>query len=326
MYLCALFPSLLFNPFIIMRKTTLLAAVLVLGLLFVSCEKGDQYTPKNRIDRICYSESTTFQKYVNNEWTDIHTNNTPKYVSEIWDWDGKKLKSINHYNEKGELEYTENFEYNGKRLVSVSGSKWVAGRWIISYEKGNVSSIDGYVGTEKRFSYVFSHDNGKVTKIAVTNFDAKKADANPLPINIFRFFIPNPNIQSLKEMMASIQSYSDTKEIESYDINFEWTGNNISKMTVLKGATTIKTVNYTYDEKTNPFFGLFDFSEYNESQMMSENNITREVTESSMHEERDYTYTYEEDLPTTQTSSYIWSSDENTRILFIGNHTYDYKK
>ena len=311
--------------FIVMKKITLLAAVFVLGLLFVSCEKEGQYTPKNKIDRISFSQGITYQVYANDVWTDIASSNTSKYVSEIWNWDGKMLKSITHYNDKGELMYTENYEYDGKRLVSVSWG--TAGRYTISYDKGKISTIDGYNGTEKMITYVFSHENGKVTKIAVTDYDAKKAATNPLPINIFRFFIPNANIRSLKEMMASIQSNSDTKEIESYDINFEWTGNNISKMTMLKGAFTT-TANYTYDNKTNPFYSLFDISEYSYLQIMSKNNVTRMVAENSnnVHEERDYIYTYEKDIPTMQTCSYKMADGEHARYSISDIYTYEYKK
>ena len=96
-----------------MKKTILLGAILVLGLFFVSCEKEGQYTPKNKIDRISYSSSTTFQMYLNDVWNDVGTSTVSKYVSEIWNWDGKMLKSITHYNDKGELMYTENYEYDG---------------------------------------------------------------------------------------------------------------------------------------------------------------------------------------------------------------------
>ena len=177
-------------------------------------------------------------------------------------------------------------------------------------------------------TYVFSHENGKVTKIAITDYDAKKAAVNPLPTNILRFFIPNANIQSLKEMMKSIQSDPNTKEIESYDINFEWTGNNISKMTMLRGASTT-TANYTYDNKTNPFYGLFDISEYSYIQIMSKNNVTRLVAENSnnVHEERDYIYTYEKDLPTMQTCSYKQPVEGDIYRNSISEiYTYEYKK
>ncbi|MCR4736998.1 MAG: hypothetical protein K5846_02425 [Bacteroidales bacterium] len=309
-----------------MKKTILLGAILVLGLFFVSCEKEGQYTPKNKIDRISYSSSTTFQMYLNDVWNDVGTSTVSKYVSEIWNWDGKMLKSITHYNDKGELMYTENYEYDGKRLVSVSWG--TAGRYTISYDKGKISTIDGYNGTEKMITYVFSHENGKVTKIAITDYDAKKAAVNPLPTNILRFFIPNANIQSLKEMMKSIQSDPNTKEIESYDINFEWTGNNISKMTMLRGASTT-TANYTYDNKTNPFYGLFDISEYSYIQIMSKNNVTRLVAENSnnVHEERDYIYTYEKDLPTMQTCSYKQPVEGDIYRNSISEiYTYEYKK
>lgn len=309
-----------------MKKTILLGAIWVLGLFFVSCEKEGQYTPKNKIDRISLSGSTTLQVHLNDVWNDVGTNTVSQYVSEIWNWDGKMLKSITHYNSSGELERTENYEYDGKRLVSVSWG--TAGRYTISYDKGKIASIDGYNGTEKVITYVFTHENGKVSKIAVTNYKAKKAAGIPLPINTLRFFIPNANIQALKEMLESAEAKSNTKDIKSYDLKIEWSGKNISKMTLIQDAYTF-TTNYSYDDKTNPFYGLFDIEENGFPQIMSKNNVTRMVAEDSdnNHDERDYIYTYEKDLPTMQTCSFKQATgDANYRYAITSIYSYEYKK
>ena len=103
-----------------MKKITLLIAVLALGLFFVSCNKEGQFNPKNKIDRIGFSATVNYEIYQNNVWVSQGTQNISRYASEIWNWDGKLLKSISHYNSSGESTYTENYEYDGKRLSKIS--------------------------------------------------------------------------------------------------------------------------------------------------------------------------------------------------------------
>lgn len=78
-------------------------------LLMVSCNKEGEFNPKNKIDRIYYSSSHKSEIYENGYWETEYTNNTPKHVCEIWNWDGNVLKSISHYYSDGELLYTEIF-------------------------------------------------------------------------------------------------------------------------------------------------------------------------------------------------------------------------
>lgn len=286
-----------------MKKITLMVAVLAMGLFFVSCNKEGQFNPKNKIDRICYSESHKWEVYENGYWSTESSGNTTKYVSEIWNWDGKMLKSISHYNSDGELRYTENYEYDGKCLSSISWGD--ADRYTFTYDKGKLSSIDGYEGTQKMISYVFTHDGSKISRITITDFGAKKGDFLPLPVNALRFFIQSADEQSFSNMMAKLANKMNTKEIETWTIDFEWDGSNVSKLTYLEGAYK-ETVEYKYDNKLNPYYGLFDISEYDAVMMLSKNNVTRYVSNNSenSHAENDYIYTYDGKVPTMQTVSY----------------------
>ena len=251
------------------------------------------------------------------------SNSTSKYVAEIWNWDGKLLKSISHYNSDGELRYTENYEYDGKRLVSISWGS--AGRYTFTYDNGKISSIDGYNGTEKMVSYVLTHEKGKISQIVVTDYDAKKGTMLPMPINALRFFIQSADMQSLCKTLARIEQKMNTKDIETYTINFDWDGKNVSRVTYLAGAYR-ETVDYKYDNKVNPFCGLFDISEYGGVNILSSNNVIRYVGESTDndHWERDYVYTYDGKVPTMWTTSDI-DSYGDYRYTFTEICYYEYK-
>ena len=305
-----------------MKKLTLLVAVLALGIFFVSCNKEGQFTPKNKIDRICYSDSYKYEVYDNGYWNIQSQGNTPKYVKEIWNWDSKLLRSISYYNTDGDLRYTESYEYDGKRLNSISWGS--AGRYTFTYDKGKISSIDGYDGTEKMVSYVFTHKGSKISEIAVTNYDAKKGAL--IPSNALRFFIHSSDMKTFEVMMAKIADRMNTKDIATYTINLEWDGNNISKMTYLDGSYK-ETVEYKYDDKVNPYYGLFDISEYDGVQVLSKNNVTRYVADDSDndHWENDYVYTYDGKVPTMQTSTYVHNFGNEFRYSSSTIVYYEYK-
>ena len=307
-----------------MKKITLMVAVLAMGLFFVSCNKEGQFTPKNQIDRVCYSESNKIEVYDNGYWNVQSSGNTSKYVKEIWNWDGKLLRSISHYNSDGDLRYTENYEYDGKRLVSISWGS--ASRYAFTYDKGKLSSIDGYEGTEKKSSYVFTHKSGKISQIAITNYDAKKGEISPLPVSALRFFIQSADMQSFIKVMAKIANRMNAKDIETLTVDLEWDGHNISKMIYLEGAYK-ETVEYKYDNKVNPYYGLFDISEYDGVQILSKNNVIRYTADDSENEhwECDYVYTYDGKVPTMQTSTYVQNYDEIYRYTDTEIYYYEYK-
>lgn len=305
-----------------MKKITLLVAVLALGLFFVSCNKEGQFTPKNKIDRVCYSGTYKYEVYSDGYWSTQNNSNTSKYIQEIWNWDGKLLKSITYYNSDGEMSYTENYEYDGKRLVSISWGS--AGRYTINYEKGKISSIEAYDGTVKMFSADFTHENGKITNIRCTDYD-NKSSVNALPLNVFRFFIPEASMESIAMSLAKIHEKATTKDIYSYDIKIEWDGKNVSKVTWEEGAYW-ESNEYTYDNKLNPYAGLFDLDEFGVTEILSKNNVTRRVYRDSDNDykERDYIYTYDGKVPTMQTCSYTNTYD-NYRYSYTDIYYYEYK-
>ena len=85
-----------------MKKTVLLLASLMFLATFTSCfkDKDGEYKPKEKISRI-------FKDY---------GDGGGKELREVWNWDKKQLKSIDHYS-GGSLNWTEEFTYNKKGQI-----------------------------------------------------------------------------------------------------------------------------------------------------------------------------------------------------------------
>lgn len=306
-----------------MKKITLLVAILAVGLFFVSCNKEGVYKPKNKIDRVYRSYSYKYEVNDYGYWETEDNYSSSKYVSQIWNWDGKLLKSISYYDSDGDLDYTENYEYDGKRLSFISWGG--SGRYVLNYDKGKLSSIESFYGNVKEASYDITHDNGKITAIRVTSYDYDKSAVAPLPVNALSFFIPAANSESLVETMKKISERNSTKDVYTYDIKLEWDGKNVSRVSYINGAYT-ETEDYTYDNKVNPYCGLFDIEDFGLNQILSKNNITRRVTRDSDNEydEQEYTYTYDGKVPSMKSYSYSRTYDDY-RYSYTYNYYYEYK-
>ena len=302
-------------------------------LVMVSCNKDGEFNPKNKIDRIYYSSSYKSEIYNNGSWETDYTNNRPKYVSEIWHWGGNVLKSISHYAYDGELSYTENFEYEGNRIISISSLDG-DGRHIINYENGKISSIDCYSYNEKYALYEFSHDKGKISSIRATYFSLEKSALSPFSVNALRFFIPISNPDNIVKAMANNSERTDSKGgiIETCDMKFEWSGKNVSKITYTIDNELPYTYEYTYDEKLNPFYGLFYLEEDPwQLLMLSKNNVTREfIREDDYYDESNYTYTYNGKVPITKSHTDVHTytntyTDDYCRDTYTNTYYYEYK-
>ncbi|MBQ7550601.1 MAG: hypothetical protein IJT04_03630 [Bacteroidales bacterium] len=308
-----------------MRKIFLLSTIVMACLLMVSCNKEGQFNPKSKIDKIYYSCNDKYDE-VNDygDWETVDEGVLPKYVCEIWNWDGNVLKSITHYDYDGEFDYSETFVYEGKSLVSIVTG--VAERWTLNYEKGKLSLMEYYSDNERLYSYEFTHDKGKISEIIVTSFGSKKSVMTKFPVSVLRFFIPAANTEALIKAIAKINEKNTTKEVYTYNIKLEWSGKNVSKATYIDGAYT-NTYEYTYDEKMNPYYGLFDLERFDFEDLLSKNNITRCVKRDfDDYYECNYIYTYKGKVPTMQTyTNTDYNYSLGYRYTVTNNYYFEYK-
>ena len=112
------------------QLSRLFIAALALMFVFASCEKEGVFNPKKKISEIYKSSSYSY---------DGETYNTPKYLSERWNWDGKILKSVDYYDNDGSLDYSETYTYDKNRLPKVSWGS--TSYYELVYDKNKLSSI-----------------------------------------------------------------------------------------------------------------------------------------------------------------------------------------
>lgn len=302
-----------------MKTFKIITLIAAIGLFFVSCNKEGQYGPKNKIDKIYYSETRIHEEFDGNTWVTMYTDSTYR-LKEDWEWDGAKLKSISYYNSLGDLSTVENYIYDGKRLSSI---RWSDDFYCtFHYNHGKIDSINYYYGTYLMESYVVTHTGGKISQISLTEIYGSKGMTSPYAMNAFRFLIPNANMESFNKIMSDMRNKMDTKGEASFTMQFEWSGHNIQKMTYIYDSHNSDVFELEYDKKQNPYYGLFDMEEFGEKPFLSKNNITLE--RSGNNNPTGFTYTYDGDYPVTQSYSYTEAYGDS-RDLYTTTLFFEYK-
>lgn len=295
-----------------MKRLSFLLVIALICSVMVSCNKEGQFSPKKKISKITCSASSKSEYYDEYDGWVTYDESSSNYVSEIWNWNGKQLESIDHFDSDGTLESTEYFVYDGKKLTSINWGG--AARYDFIYEKGKLSTIELYSGSTRAAIYDITHDGNKISKISVTSFDAKAANAHPLPSWIL----------NLPQRPQRQNNMNAPKETYTYEMQFKWAGDNVEQVTYLEAGAK-EDIYFTYDNKLNPMYGLWDVEGSDVNSILSKNNVTREEYrydgESDVYT---YSYTYSGNVPSTQTSSYNYSSDDY-RYSSTSTTIYDYK-
>lgn len=298
-----------------MKSFKFLAIFAVISVLCISCKKEGVFSPKNKIDSIYFSSTRTAEDLVGNEWVTIDESSVPKSLEEVWNWEGDLLKSIDYYHH-GDFDYTEYYEYDNKRLVSINWGGDV--HYSLTYQNGKISTIYLYYtyDSSPAEACVFTHKNGKISQITYYDNGYITSEQALKMMRPFRFFLPNSSMESFTKTMCKIHSENQAKDYEPFIVQLEWQGNNVKKMTYLNGTHT-DGFDYTYDNKLNPYYGLFNMEEFADKPFLSKNNIIGDGT-------YEYSYTYDGNRPTTQSCSYT-STYEDFRESINYTYYYEYK-
>lgn len=245
---------------------------ILLGVLFVasmiSCTKEGVYNPSKKIQRV-YNASTY----------------TDKYLSQVWNWEGKLLKSVDHFSSGGGLSFTENFTYDGSRLIRVddfSNSEYAT----FDYDGSVLKTYNYYYKNKLSSTINFTYDGKKVTQIIYTIYDDKKVESH--------LTAPVPAI--IRESMDVLAEKADaSKGLRTITYQFTWTNDNITKM-VGTSEGEMMTATFTYDAKNNPFKGYLNlYSVEDPSMFYSKNNVTQYMQTELNGENDIYNYTYQYD-------------------------------
>ena len=245
---------------------------IVLGVLFVafmaSCTKEGIYNPEKKIQRV-YNDDTY----------------TIKYLSQIWNWDGKLLKSIYHYSSSGDLSYTEAFTYEGGRLIRVNDYRHLEYA-TYDYDGSVLKTYNYYKNNQLSSTLNFTYDGRKVSQVVYTVFGDKEAEKHltaPLPA-------------AIRERMDVLAAKADaTKGLRVITYQFTWTNGNLTGIVGTAGDEKV-TFTLTYDNKENPFKGYLNLDGTKDPvYFYSKNNVTQ-FKENYLNGDNDiYNFSYQYD-------------------------------
>jgi len=250
--------------------------ILALSILFIGCEKEGVYNPNKKIKRI-YEESLS--------------GSSPKRLSQEWTWEKKQLKKIDYYWDN-QISYTENFSYDNKnRLIRIEDYSY-GERYEIKYDKDGVSKIELYIDNELYQIMNFKYDRNKIVEVSVIVIDNSKilVSKSNKPESFISMILP------IKEVKDRIRSKNTKGNYVKY-FEFEYDGNNLSKMKEIDGSWIEEYTYENYDKKSNPFYS----NVYSISEGFSKNNVGKVI---NRWETREYEYTYDGKFPTEVTMKY----------------------
>ena len=240
-----------------MKKTTILAMALAMLCAFSACKKEGVFNPKEKLSAIYRSREYT----VTSEYNSYR--NLPKYLAEKWNWDGKKLASINYYyydwvNDTTfttKLDYTLEMTYDGKRLESIS-------------EPGGSVKVK-FVYDGRKLEKVVLEDNGAEFTMIEVSYDGKKIDKltfremgdkkgfsafDKMRGTLLRLMLPDMTLADRVDYQLTKAVKEGAKDgNDAVVVYLTWDGDNVSKITT-NGRE--QEITFTYDNKKNPGYGF----------------------------------------------------------------------
>ena len=233
-----------------MKKLSLLLTF-ALAILFTSCQKTEPYNPKEKISKI----------YVDYGYG--------KSLSEVWNWDGKQLKTIEYYIGMSNF-YTEAFTYNKNgQLQKVEGAGGDARTEYIYNKFGRLHKIKHFDYDENTVTYTFEYDGNNLSEMIIVTSKfivPDKSIAAPL-----KYILPELSVVKMDKMLSNAPAERGGIRLE---LDIDWRGNNISEIEVETGGYT-EEYYFKYDDKLSPyhnFWGL-DFGGVSDNIFVNKNNI-----------------------------------------------------
>ena len=283
-----------------MKKLGALIIGFALLSAFYACQKDQLgvYNPKMKISEV-YSE------------TGGH------YLQEQWIWNGDNLSRINYYKKNGDLNYSQNYVYDGNRVVRIESDD-LHSEFI--YDGKKLSEIKTYRGEELLDTYVFSYEKDKLSHLSV-NQQSKSVTV----VDFLGCFIPG-----FDQLMAEKSHFAEEKgayDFYSAEIDFSWMEDDIRHMKAalsLQGVTRNWMFTYVYDENLNPKYNFLSLSVGQQivndnpvNLFFSKHNVTsiyvadRDASSSASAKSYYYSYDYYKKYPTKMYSMYV--NPENNR-------------
>ncbi len=293
--------------------------------VFASCEKEEGvFNPKQKIHKTSSTYEELTEVLVNGTWQTVGDDKEAG-PSEVWVWDGNLLSSIRYYDGIN-MEYEEHYQYDKNNVLFRVSNDYYGDAYEYVYGDSQLKEIDYFYGSKLEGRIMVSHDGNKISKLTIQEIDFDKA------FSALRHILPAGDSKNMKKAFAQLKKNSKNDE-EMY-INFEWDGDNVSKITFNDEGEIIVMMSFTYDKKKNPYYGLFDITrtddmlDITDFSGLSKNNVTSlcfsEDGETYME---DFTYTYDGKYPVAVVSKIVFEDEEegySYRSSMIVNKTIEY--
>lgn len=268
-----------------------------------SCTKEGAYNPKKKISKIYVT------KYGNSE-----------QLSETWTWDKKTLTSINMEGSTINLSYDKN-----NRLSSATSG---TSSMTYEYDGKFLSKITCTEDGELAGTYTFTHDGKTISHIKMEIVDGLFSNS-PVYAATMRM-IPAEITQTMQECAAQ----NAIKGIViTYDYDLTWEKNNVTQIVMKSNADShTYTFTYTYSEYLSPFRCSFFGSDVIDNLCANcPFGLSKNLPVSchvdwgeSTHRDIEYTYTYTDKYPLTETRNVITTMPNNSELSNPITYRYEY--
>jgi len=258
-------------------KKTLFLLTIALAFAFLGCQKEGVYNPSKKLKRI-------YVMY-----------NTKKALSQEWIWNKNQLNKIEYfYLNTGNLYYSSTFSYDGDKISKIQDSD---GYYTTFKYKGNqYDKVEYYnAKSELRIALYFTYTKNKITSIEGQFYSTGKSTIDNYNAGFLTTIIPE-----LRLSEEDIQQFRGGGGVSIRQWNFEYIGNNVSRLEIKEDAK-ITTHNYEkYDKNLNPFFQTIEVINTSLNLILSKNNVLEQTTRTqdgntAIHE---FTYVYDGQAPT----------------------------
>lgn len=292
-----------------MKHAKLFIALIAICAVMVSCNKEGHYNPKKKISTISYSNYAKEEYWDGSRWVLLNESLTPRYVGQVWTWNGNLLESIEYRNPEGGSNGIDHFIYDGHRLASITDDSGRSRKNFV-YKSGKLSSIEYYTENTLDAVYNIIHTGNKITGIKYTAFTGKAAEARPLPSYVLGLDLPTQLGVTDKSTRSA-----------SFEYFFEWEGDNVTHFSCVDQGF-VEHQYLTYDKKLNPFRGIWDefavslnSSYCGQAIMSSKNNIIHcKLVQGGDSYEFEHSYSYKGKYPVedvwTNVSEYYRDDDD----------------
>jgi len=293
----------------------MIGVVLMLGS--TSCKKDGVYTPKKKINAI-YLETKSTSTVTATGVSTIRT--TDKHKSQEWYWDGKLLKEVRHFDVDGTtITATETYTYNGKQLIRIDRTaKAAADSYItFNYDGKWITSSEYYYSGKLNKSTIYTHTDKKISSYEETsyNYSLDSKTIAEIETSYAEMMQPIGIVAHEPHAINTAKGQGESK----HTVELTWTDNNITSITTKSNGGS-STIAYTYDDKKNPYYCMYDENPC-EPGMASENNMLT----STSSEGSENTYTYDGKYPVTRTMKYTITQPALTTVSEM-IYTFEYKK